>query len=85
MELKINIDEKELQEMVTRLYAERLVDATGTRELYSFHKTIDKSVREIIYAEKAQIVDRCVERASAEMIRRGMPALTKALLAKGDD
>lgn len=65
MKIEIEIPDDELKETILSVVARDLVsDYSGDRELYK--RTIANCVREVIYKDKANIVDRIVAQASRE-------------------
>lgn len=65
MKIEIEIPDEELKEMLTNVIAKRLYsDYSADRNLYK--RTIAECVRDVIYKDKANIVDRIVAQASRE-------------------
>ena len=65
MKIEIEIPDEELKEMLTKVIAERLYsDYSSDRNLYK--RTIAECVRDVIYKDKANIVDKIVAQASRE-------------------
>ena len=65
MKIEIEITDEELKEMLTKVISERLYDDFSyDRNLYK--RTIAECVRDVIYKDKANIVDRIVAQASRE-------------------
>lgn len=65
MKIEIEIPDEELKEAVTRIIAQSIYSSySGDRTLYK--RTISECVREVIYKDKANIVDRIVAQASRE-------------------
>lgn len=65
MKIEIEIPDEELKEMLTKVISERLyADFSYDRNLYK--RTIAGCVRDVIYKDKANIVDRIVAQASRE-------------------
>ena len=65
MKVEIEIPDEELKEMITHVIAERLYrDYSNDRNLYK--RTIAECVRDVIYKDKENIVDRIVAQASRE-------------------
>ena len=65
MKIEIEIRDVELKEMLTKVISERLyADFSYDRNLYK--RTIAECVRDVIYKDKANIVDRIVAQASRE-------------------
>ena len=65
MKIEAEIPDEELKEMFTKVIAERLYsDYSSDRNLYK--RTIAECVRDVIYKDKANIVDKIVAQASRE-------------------
>ena len=65
MKIEIEIPDEELKEAITEIIAKRLYsDYSADRNLYK--RTIAECVRDVIYKDKANIVDRIVAQASRE-------------------
>ena len=65
MKIEIEIPDEELKETITRVISESLYkDYSYDRNLYK--RTIAECVRDVIYKDKANIVDRIVAQASRE-------------------
>lgn len=76
MKVEIEINEAEIEKMVKDQMARNLHSSYET-ESYVMEKEMGKAIKEIIYKEKDMIVEKCVERASRELVRRGLAKLVK--------
>lgn len=76
MELKIQIDEKELQEAITQIIARKITAGT---ERQMMKREIAKSVREVVYSQKEFIIDMVVNRATKEIRNKALPKLLENL------
>ena len=81
-EITITVDENEL----TRIVTEQIADAmrneyrSESRDTkYGIRKGVESTVKECIYASKDEIIDRCVARASAELVRKGLSKLIERM------
>jgi len=82
VEIKINIDEEYISKLVTDILAEKIVKehAYGSRELLKgVRDGTDKAVKQYIYKEKDKIIERVVERATVEIVKKGLPKLLENL------
>lgn len=78
MELKINIDEKELNETVIRLLAKEIVAEyghTSHQAKAGIRDACDYAVREYIYKQKDKVIEKVVSRATREIVKKGLPKL----------
>lgn len=65
MKIEVEVPDEELKEMLTKVISERLyADFSYDQRLYK--RTIAECVRDVIYKDKANIVDRIVAQASRE-------------------
>lgn len=78
MEIKINIDEKYITELVSQEIAKRIVNERTyeNREArIGARLGVDKAVKNYIYSRKEEIIEKVVERASREIVKKGLPKL----------
>lgn len=82
MKLEIEIDEAYITELVSKEIAKRIVETHG----YENHQArvgirdgVDKAIKQYIYSKKDSIIERVVERASTEIVRKGLPKLLEKL------
>lgn len=76
MELKIQIDEQELQEAITQIIARKI---TAETERQMMKREIAESVREVVYSKKEFIIDMVVNRATKEIRNKALPKLLENL------
>lgn len=76
MELKIQIDEQELQEAITQIIARKITAGT---ERQMMKMEIAESVREVVYSQKEFIIDMVVNRATREIRNKALPKLLENL------
>lgn len=82
MEIKINVDEKHIAELVSQEIA-NLITASHSYESreakYGIRDGIDKAIKQYIYSKKEEVIERVVERASVEIVKKGLPKLLERL------
>ena len=78
MKLEIEIDENYIVELVSKEIARRIIETHG----YENHEArvgiregVDKAIKQYIYSKKDVIIDRVVERAAVEIVKKGLPKL----------
>lgn len=84
MKLEIEIDDGYIAELVSRGIARRIVETHGyeAREArIGIRDGVDKAIKQYIYSKKDAIVDRVVERATVEIVKKGVPKLLKKAIA----
>ena len=82
MKLTIEINEEEIAGLVTEEIARRIVangDYIGREAKYGVRNAVDKAVQKYIYSEKDVIIERVVNRASVEIVKKGLPKLLNKL------
>ncbi len=78
MKLEIEIDESYIAELVSQEIARRIVETHGyeAREAkMGIRDGVDKAIKQYIYSKKDTIVDRVVDRATVEIVKKGLPKL----------
>lgn len=79
----IEVDENAIQEQISGILNAVLKDELRSR--YSdTGREISAAVKELIYANKDRIIEMVVDRASAEIVRKGLPKLMDKMIG-GDD
>lgn len=84
MKLEIEIDEAYIAELVSQEIARRIVETHGyeSREArYGIREGVDKAIKQYIYSKKDVVIDRVVERATVEIVKKGLPRLLARLNA----
>ena len=67
--MKFVIDIKE--EYIKEVIATSVVNETKYKNEYEIKKAIEKGVKDLIYINKAEIIEKEIQRASAEMVNKG--------------
>lgn len=79
MQITINIDDSEIEriaiEKITDAIAENYHKRYSSEESRGRRKAVQESVKEIIYSDKENLINRCVEQASRELVKKGLPKL----------
>jgi hypothetical protein len=81
-EITITVNDAEIVEMVTKMIAKDIAaqyTAESRDTKYGIRKGVESAVKEHIYANKDAIIEKCVARASAELVRKGLPKLLDRL------
>jgi hypothetical protein len=82
MKIEIEIDESYITELVSQKIAERIVaeHSYERREAkIGIRDGVDKAIKQYIYSKKDAIIDRVVERAAVEIVKKGLPKLLDRL------
>ena len=77
MRIEINIPDERIVELVEQAIVESILEnRRENREAqYGVRSGMDKAVKEYIYMNKDKIIERVVERASIEIVKKGLPKL----------
>jgi len=83
MKLEVDINVKEITELFTReivkqILTERTYDNREARR--GIRDGVDKAIKQYVYTNKDKIIDRVVERASIEIVKKGLPKLLEKLI-----
>ena len=82
MKIEININEKEIEKIVTEAIAQRILTERtyeNKEARYGIRNGMDKAVKKYIYEEKEYIIERVIDRATKEVVRKGLPKLLENL------
>jgi Cys-tRNA synthase (O-phospho-L-seryl-tRNA:Cys-tRNA synthase) len=82
MKIEIEIDEKYITELVSQEIAKRIVAEHGyeSREgKFGIREGVDKAIKQYIYSKKDEVIERVVDRASVEIVKKGLPKLLEKL------
>lgn len=75
----IEVDENAIQEQISRILNTVLNDELRSR--YSdTGREISAAVKELIYSQKDRIIEMVVDRAAAEIVRKGLPRLMDKMI-----
>lgn len=78
MEIKIKIDEIKITSMVEEMIAKEIFEnhrGLGRNARFGVHSGMEKAVKDYIYSRKEDIIERVIERATKEIVRKGVPKL----------
>jgi len=73
MDIKICIDEKKVQEMVEYEITKNAMSKNEYK--YDMKRVIGAGIKEFIYNNKEQIIEKVVDRAAKEIVKKGLPKL----------
>lgn len=86
-EIKITINDAEIVDMVTKMVARDMAsqytsESRDTKQ--GIKKGVESAIKDYIYANKDEIIDRCVARASAELVRKALPKMIERMESHGE-
>lgn len=82
MKIEIEIDENYIAELVSQEIAKRIVADRGyeSREAkFGIRNGVDKAIKQYIYSKKDEVIERVVDRASVEIVKKGIPKLIERI------
>jgi len=83
MKVNMNIDEEKVIELATQEISKQLISEYHNYERreakIGIRYGVEKAVKEYIYSNKAEIIEKVVDRASKEIVRKGLPKLLEVL------
>ena len=78
MKIEINIPDERIIELVEQAIVENMTDGRrweNNEARHGVRSGMDKAVKDYIYVNKDKIIERVVERASIEIVKKGLPKL----------
>lgn len=82
MKIEIEVSEENIASIVENEIARQFLQERGSeyREArYGVRDGVDKAVKNYIYHEKDNIIERVVERATREIVKKGLPKLLEEI------
>lgn len=82
MKIEIEIDESYITELVSQEIAKRIVtehEYENSEAKIGIREGVDKAIKQYIYMKKDEVIDRVVERATTEIVKKGLPKLLDRL------
>lgn len=82
MKIEVEIREENISKLVEEEIAKQFMEERGVeyREAkYGVRNGVDKAVKNYIYSEKDKIIERVIERATKEIVRKGLPKLLEEI------
>lgn len=74
----ITVDDAEIERQVTEI-----LNSVFNRQLQNRYsetgREISAAVKDLVYSHKDEIIERCVNKASAELVRKGLPKLLERM------
>lgn len=71
MELKIVIDDIKLIESIS---SQAINEVLNSRDVYNqIRHSVPIAIKEVVYSRKDEIINECIKRATAEIVRKGVP------------
>jgi hypothetical protein len=81
-EITITVNESDIEKLVVekiaiamaREYTGESIDAK-----HGIRKGVEQAVKDYVYSRKDEIIERCVEQASFELVKKGLPKLIEKM------
>ena len=74
----ISVDDKVIGEKISEILNMVLFDELGSR-YSSTNGEISQAVKELIYSHKDEIIDKVVDKATKEIVKKGLPKLIERI------
>jgi len=86
-EIIITVNEEDIAKLVVEKIASSMAhqysaEATGAK--WGVRKGVEAAVKDYVYSRKDEIIERCVSRASAELVKKGLPILFNRMFERGE-
>ena len=78
MKIEFNIEEEFVVDAVVKSIMKNL-SYEGTEARYGVRKGCEIAVKQFIYSRKEEIIEKVIEKASKEIVRKGLPKLIERL------
>ena len=78
MTVSVVFDNEKLFDVINDTIAEELKHTIRQEELHQ-RGVINQYIKEMLYANKDEIIEKIVERASREMVKKGLPKLLEKM------
>lgn len=85
MKITLEINTENIKQLVEQMLAGEIVreySSMARNAKYGIKEGVDKAVKAYVYSRKDEIIERCVNRASTELIRKGLPKLLERMEAQ---
>ena len=79
MIIQIEIDEQRITNLVEIEIVNQIIEKNYSEHRIGLKTGIEKGIKEYIYKNKSEIIDRVVNRAAAEIVKKGLPKLLSEL------
>ena len=81
-EIKIMLDESAIRQYAEETIAKNIVSqytAEYRDAKFGIRKAVERAVKELVYSRKDEIIEKCIARASAELVRKGISKLMEGM------
>ena len=81
-DITITIDEAAIRQHAEKTIADNLVSqytAEYRDAKFGIRKAVEQAVKDLVYSRKDEIIEKCVARASAELVRKGISKLMEGM------
>jgi Cys-tRNA synthase (O-phospho-L-seryl-tRNA:Cys-tRNA synthase) len=82
LKIEIEIDENYITELVSQEIAKRIVSEykyENREAKIGIRDGVDKAIKQYIYSKKDEVIERVIERASVEIVKKGIPKLIERI------
>ncbi|WP_096635842.1 hypothetical protein [Clostridium cochlearium] len=78
MKINFEIDDEEIKTEMKNIIAKNLT-SNYSYDRNVMQRAIGDAIKEVIYSQKEEIINKVVERASVEIVKKGLPKLIDRL------
>lgn len=81
-DITITVNEEDIAKLVIEKIASAMAktySAESTDTKWGVRKGVEQAVKDYVYFHKDEIIEKCVDRASAELVKKGLPKLIERI------
>ena len=85
-EITITVNETDIAALIEQKIADSIAKGYGydaAEVKWGVRKSTEKAVKDYVYSRKDEIIEKVVARASAELVRKGLPILMERMSGGG--
>ena len=86
-DILITVNENDIAKLVVEKIASSMAhqySAEATDAKWGVRKGVEAAIKDYVYSHKDEIIEKCVDRASTELVRKGLPKLLERMEAPNE-
>jgi hypothetical protein len=86
-DILITVNENDISKLVVEKIASSMAhqySADATDAKWGVRKGVETAVKDYVYSHKDEIIEKCIDRASSELVKKGLPKLLERLEATNE-
>lgn len=86
-DILITVNESDIAKLVVEKIASSMAhqySADAADAKWGVRKGVETAVKDYIYSRKDEIIEKCIDRASSELVKKGLPKLLERLEAPNE-